>query len=109
MSPLETSPEAPPVPGSNMKGSVAGANWWFLLPSLRAERIVCLGSPTPAALATLGRMSDDVIVCAFWHENATCDDRGYRTRNEGWRGRENDTQVNFTVRLQYLGELGAGP
>lgn len=71
MSPLETSPEAPPVPGSNMKGSVAGANWWFLLPSLRAERIVCLGSPTPAALATLGRMSDDVIVCARPHRGRT--------------------------------------
>ncbi|MGH3037150.1 MAG: aminoglycoside phosphotransferase family protein, partial [Gaiellaceae bacterium] len=56
--------DAPPVPGSNMKGDVAGANWWFLLPSLRAERIVCLGEPTPAALATLGRMSDDVTVCA---------------------------------------------
>lgn len=64
VSPLETSLEAPPVPGSNMKGDVAGANWWFLLPSLRAERIVCLGSPTPAALATLGRMGDDVVVCA---------------------------------------------
>ena len=63
MTPLETSLEAPLVPGSNMKGAVAGANWWFLLPSLEAERIVCLGSPTPAALATLGRMSDHVVVC----------------------------------------------
>jgi hypothetical protein len=63
VSPLETSLEAPLVPGSNMKGAVAGANWWFLLPSLGAERIVCLGSPKPATLATLGRMSDDVVVC----------------------------------------------
>jgi hypothetical protein len=63
VTPLETSLETPLVPGSNMKGAVAGANWWFLLPSLEAERIVCLGSPTPAALATLGRMSDDVVVC----------------------------------------------
>ena len=47
-----------------MRGDVAGANWWFLLPSLRAERIVCLGEPTPAALATLERMSDDLAVCA---------------------------------------------
>jgi hypothetical protein len=64
VSPLETSLEAPFVPGSNMKGAVEGANWWFLLPSLGAKRIVCLGSPTPATLATLARMSDDVIVCA---------------------------------------------
>ncbi|MGH3036358.1 MAG: hypothetical protein ACRDMU_04185, partial [Gaiellaceae bacterium] len=49
VTPLEASLDAPPVPGSNMKGDVAGANWWFLLPSLRAERIVCLGEPTPAA------------------------------------------------------------
>jgi Phosphotransferase enzyme family len=47
-----------------MKGDVAGANWWFLLPSLRAERVVCLGEPTPAALATLGHMCGDVTVRA---------------------------------------------
>jgi hypothetical protein len=47
-----------------MRGDVAGANWWFLLPSLRAERIVCLGEPAPAALATLGRMTDDLTICA---------------------------------------------
>lgn len=64
MSPLETSLDAPLVPGSNMKGAVAGANWWFLLPRLEAERIVCLGTPTPSTLATLVRMSDDVVVCA---------------------------------------------
>ena len=70
MSPLETSLEAPLVPGSNMKGAVAGANWWFLLPSLQAKRIVCLGSPTPATLATLAGMSDDVVVCAAQRDAA---------------------------------------
>jgi Phosphotransferase enzyme family len=64
VTPLEPSLDAPLVPGSNMKGAVAGANWWFLLPSLRAERIVCLGSPTPATLATLAGMSENVVVCA---------------------------------------------
>ena len=33
------------VPGTNLKGEVAGANWSFLLPSLELEQILCLGTP----------------------------------------------------------------
>ncbi|MGH2995982.1 MAG: phosphotransferase [Gaiellaceae bacterium] len=64
MSALETTRESRFVPGSNLKGAVAGANWWFLLPSLEVGRVVCLGAPTPAALATLARMSAEVVVSA---------------------------------------------
>jgi hypothetical protein len=43
---------------------VGGANWSFLLPSLDLGRIVCLGCPTAAALDTLARLGDEVVVCA---------------------------------------------
>jgi SAM-dependent methyltransferase len=55
---------APLPPGSNLKGAVGGANWCFLLPSLELGRIVCFGRPSPAALATLARLGDEVVVCA---------------------------------------------
>jgi Phosphotransferase enzyme family len=59
---LETTRESRFVPGSNVKGAVAGANWWFLLPSLEVGRVLCLGAPTSAALATLARMSAEVVI-----------------------------------------------
>jgi hypothetical protein len=49
-------------PGSNTKGHVAGASWTFLLPDLTLRRTVCLGQPSPAALATLTRLSREVIL-----------------------------------------------
>ncbi|MGH3031531.1 MAG: phosphotransferase [Gaiellaceae bacterium] len=64
MGAFETSPGAHPAPGSNVKGAVGGANWCFLLPSLELGRVVCLGVPSPAALATLGRLAEEVAVCA---------------------------------------------
>ena len=50
------------VPGTNLKGEVAGANWSFLLPDLNLERTLCLGSPPPATLTTLLRFSQEVII-----------------------------------------------
>lgn len=54
----------------------------------------------------LGAGDEDVIICAFWTDNATCDEDGYRSRNDGWRGRSNDTSVEFTVRLPAGVNLG---
>lgn len=52
------------TPGTNLKGSVAGANWSFLLPSLEVEHVVAFGVPAKAALATLARLGNDVtIIC----------------------------------------------
>jgi hypothetical protein len=46
------------------------------------------------------KSGDDVIICAIWRENTRCDEDGYSTRdNDGWRGRNNDTNVEFTIRL----------
>ncbi|MBI3790408.1 MAG: DUF4097 family beta strand repeat protein [Gemmatimonadetes bacterium] len=42
----------------------------------------------------------DVVVCAFWTENASCDERGYRSRDDGgWRRNRNDVSVEFVVKL----------
>ena len=53
----------------------------------------------------------DVIICAFWTERASCDEDGYRTRgrdddDDGWRRRDNDVSVEFTVRLPEGVNLG---
>lgn len=50
------------VPGTNLKGEVAGANWSFLLPSLELDQILCLGTPQLTTLTTLARLSRDVVV-----------------------------------------------
>ena len=49
-----------------------------------------------------------VLVCAFWTEESSCDEDGYRARgNDNWRGdNNNDTQVEFTVRLPEGVKLG---
>jgi SAM-dependent methyltransferase len=61
---LDREAESRFAPGTNVKGAVGGANWCFLLPSLHLGRIVCLGCPSPAALATLSKLGDEVVVCA---------------------------------------------
>jgi hypothetical protein len=50
------------VPGTNLKGEVAGANWFFLLPSLELEQILCLGTPPLTTLTALARLSHNVVV-----------------------------------------------
>jgi len=45
------------------------------------------------------KSGDDVVICAIWNENTTCDEDGYRTRHDdGWR-RGSEISVDFTVRL----------
>lgn len=50
------------VPGTNLKGDVAGANWTFLLPSLELDHVLCLGRPSKAAWATLTRLGEVTIL-----------------------------------------------
>lgn len=43
-----------------------------------------------------------VVICALWGDRASCDERGYRSNNDGWRGRDDRngwTSVEFTVRV----------
>jgi hypothetical protein len=59
---LETTLATEFVPGTNLKGKVAGANWTFLLPSLELDLILCVGVPAAAALTTLARLGRNVAV-----------------------------------------------
>ncbi|MBK9715637.1 MAG: phosphotransferase [Kouleothrix sp.] len=52
------------VPGTNVKGEVAGANWLFLLPDFALDRVVCFGLVAPASLAAVARMAGEVLVLA---------------------------------------------
>ena len=67
------------------------------------------GDPEQVRIETkrLGGDDGDVIICAFWNENATCDEDGYRSRgDDNHRGRDNDTSVEFTVKLPAGVKLG---
>lgn len=59
---LETTLATTFIPGTNLKGKVAGANWSFLLPNLNLERVLCLGMPPSTTLTTLLRFSQEVII-----------------------------------------------
>lgn len=50
------------VPGTNLKGRVAGAAWTMLLPRLELGRVVCLGIPSAATLVTLARRADELTI-----------------------------------------------
>jgi len=69
------------------------------------------GNPEDVRIETrrIGGDDGDAIICAFWNENASCDEDGYRSRGDNnWRGRNdnNDTSVEFTVRLPAGVRLG---
>jgi hypothetical protein len=60
------------------------------------------GNPEDVRIETrrIGGDDGDVIICAFWTENASCDEDGYRSHgDDNRRGRDNDTSVEFTVKL----------
>jgi hypothetical protein len=60
------------------------------------------GNPEDVRIETrrIGGEDGDVIICAFWTENASCDEDGYRSRgDDNRRDRNNDTSVEFTVKL----------
>ena len=46
-----------------------------------------------------GTNEEDVLVCALWGDNASCDERSYRSRNDGRRRNNNEVSVDFTVRV----------
>lgn len=50
------------VVGTNLRGDMASADWRFLLPSLRFERVLCLGVPELPSLAVLSSMCQTIVV-----------------------------------------------
>jgi len=59
---LETTLSTVFIPGTNVKGEVAGANWTFVLPNLHQRRVISLEAPATTTLKTLAGLSDEVIV-----------------------------------------------
>lgn len=59
---LDTALATEYVPGTNIKGEVAGANWIFLLPNFELGRILCLGLPEITSLITLSRIGQKVFL-----------------------------------------------
>src|SRR4051812_10387331 len=60
------------------------------------------GNPEDVRIETrrLGGDDGDVIICAFWTDNASCDEDGYRSHGDNnWRNHDNDTSVEFTIKL----------
>jgi hypothetical protein len=60
------------------------------------------GNPEDVRIETrrIGSDDGDVIICAFWTENASCDEDGYRSHGDNnRRDHDNDTSVEFTVKL----------
>lgn len=55
-----------------------------------------------------GPDNGSVVVCAVWHENATCDENGYRSNGRNRGGRDNDVSVSFVVRLPAGVKVNAG-
>ena len=107
-------------------GRVSNGHWLYvrnLNGSIRVERatgdraeVTAIkrwrrGSPEDVRIETrrLGGDDGDVIICAFWTERASCDEDGYHSRGDNnWRGRDhdNDTSVEFTVKLPAGVRLG---
>jgi hypothetical protein len=78
------------------------------------DRVEIVGTKTwrrgdPAVVRIEHRKSPDgsILVCAFWTENATCDEDGYRSRGEGRSHRNNDVAVDFEIRLPRGVHIGA--
>jgi DUF4097 and DUF4098 domain-containing protein YvlB len=65
------------------------------------------GDPKMVRIETKKSSDGSILVCAFWTENATCDENGYRSRNEGRWNRDNDVVVDFEVRLPKGVNVGA--
>ena len=64
MTAFEQALEAQSVPGTNLKGSVDGANWCFLLPRLELGRVLAVGCLAPSSLATVAKLGDEVVAWA---------------------------------------------
>lgn len=53
-----------------------------------------------------GPSERDILICALWGENATCDEHGYRSRHDR-ENRRNDVWVEFMVRVPAGVKVGA--
>ncbi len=65
-----------------------------------AEKRWRRGDPDEVRIEARRTSAGDIIVCALWGERATCDEDGYHgNRDRGWRDRDGDVSVHFTLRV----------
>src|SRR5690606_20187890 len=68
---------------------------------ITAEKRAQRGSPDYVRIETrrVGPGDGDVLVCALWGEDASCDVDSYNSRNRNNNGNRNQVTVTFTVRV----------
>lgn len=55
------------------------------------------------------KVGENIVVCALWGEQSTCDERGaHRNENRGGRNRNNDVNVELNVLVPRGVKIGAG-
>ena len=67
------------------------------------------GDPKDVRIEMKKDADGDILICAFWTENATCSETGYESHGDGDRGwrRNNDVAVEFEVRVPRGVKVGA--
>jgi len=65
----------------------------------RAEKRWRRGDPDEVRIEARTTSRGDIIICALWGERATCDEDGYHGNRDrgGWRDRDGDVAVHFTI------------
>jgi hypothetical protein len=64
------------------------------------------GDPKMVRIETTKSSDGSILVCAFWQENATCDEHGYDSHGDS-HSRNNDVAVDFDVRVPRGVNVGA--
>jgi hypothetical protein len=92
----------------NMNGTVEVQRGTTGKVEVTATRRTRRGSPDYVRFEVqkFGASDQDVVICALWGENATCDEHGYRSRNDR-RHRDNEVWVEFLVRVPPGVKVGA--
>lgn len=70
------------VPGTNLKGDFACADWRFLLPTLDQGTILCIGLPSEGAIRVLSSLAENVFVVHPDKKTSTFENVKYLTRAE---------------------------
>ncbi len=65
------------------------------------------GDPKDVRIEVRRYGNDNVLVCALWNEQATCDEDGYHSNGNGGWTRGNDVNVEFLVKLPKGVNVGA--
>ncbi|MGV3710348.1 MAG: DUF4097 family beta strand repeat-containing protein [Gemmatimonas sp.] len=65
-----------------------------------AEKRWRRGNPDDVRIVQPGTNTGNVVICALWTEDSSCDERGIHTpRNSGRNNNNNDVSVHFVVRV----------